>query len=120
MAVGWSLFTVVMMLSPGSQTTASDLSEAFGGHEFTDYLGHVVLTLTETVLMVNLLLRYMPLRPALLWAALPVFAVTALLEFMQRWVPDRGSSIFDAAANAVGIALGMALFVWLERKRAAL
>ena len=116
MAVGWSLFTVVMMLSPGSQTAASDLSAAAGGTEWTDYLGHVAITLTETLLLVNLLMRYMPLRSALIWSALPVLAVTAVLEFLQRWVPDRGSSVFDAAANAVGIALGLWLARWLETK----
>jgi VanZ family protein len=68
--------------------------------------------LTETVLLVNLLMRYMPLRAALLWAAVPLLIVTSMLEFLQRWVPDRGSSVFDAAANAVGIALG----VWLAQK----
>lgn len=117
MAVGWSLFTVVMMLSPGSQTAASDLSAVAGGTEWTDYLGHAALTLTETLLLVNLLMRYMPLRMALLWSALPVLAITSVLEFMQRWVPDRGSSVFDAAANAVGIALGVWLAHRLETKR---
>ena len=117
MAVGWSLFTAIMMLSPGTQTVASDLSAAAGGSEWTDYLGHVALTLTETLLLVNLLIRYFPQRAALLWSALPVLAVTALLEFMQRWVPDRGSSVFDAAANAVGIALGVWLARWLEIRR---
>ena len=117
MAVGWSIFTVVMMLSPGSQTAASDLSAAAGGTEWTDYLGHVALTLTETVLLANLLMRYMPLRPALIWSAVPVLAVTSVLEFMQRWVPDRGSSVFDAAANAVGIALGLWLAQKLEARR---
>ena len=117
MAVGWSVFTVVMMLSPGSQTAASDLSAAAGGTEFTDYLGHVTLTLIETLLVVNLLIRYLPLRAALLWAVVPVFVVTSVLEFMQRWVPDRGSSVFDAAANVVGIALGVWLARRLETKR---
>jgi VanZ family protein len=117
MAAGWSLFTVVMMLSPGSQTAASDLSAIAGGTEWTDYLGHVALTLVETVLLVNLLTRYMPLRPALLWSAVPVLAVTSVLEFVQRWVPDRGSSVFDAAANAVGIALGIWLAQRMETRR---
>lgn len=118
MAVGWSIFTIVMMLSPGSQTAASDLSAAAGGTEWTDYLGHVALTLTETVLLANLLMRYMPLRAALIWSAVPVLVVTSVLEFLQRWVPDRGSSVFDAAANAVGIALGVWLAQKLEARRA--
>lgn len=117
MAIGWSLFTIIMMLSPGTHTAASDLSAAAGGTEWTDYLGHVALTLTETLLLVNLLLRYLPLRAALWWSAVPVLAVTALLEFMQRWVPDRGSSVFDAAANAAGIAMGIWLARRLETKR---
>lgn len=112
MAVSWSLFVIVMMLSPGSQTLASDFSAAAGGNEWTDYLGHIALTMVETLLLANLLTRYLPLRPALLWTALPVFAITSLLEFLQRWVPDRGSSIFDAAANAVGIMLG----IWVTRR----
>ena len=118
MAVGWSIFTIAMMLSPGSHSAASDLSAAAGGTEWTDYLGHVALTLTETLLLVNLLMRYMPLRSALIWSALPVLAITAVLEFLQRWVPDRGSSVFDAAANAVGIVLGVWLARRLETKRA--
>jgi VanZ family protein len=118
MAVGWSLFTVVMMLSPGSDTAASDLSAVAGGTEWTDYLGHAAITLTETLLLVNLLMRYMPLRAALIWSAVPVLAVTAVLEFLQRWVPDRGSSVFDAAANAVGIAIGVWLARRLETRRA--
>lgn len=112
MAIVWSLFTVIMMLSPGSQSAASDLSAAAGGTELTDYLGHIALTLIETLLLVNLLMRYMPLSTALLWSAIPVLIVTSVLEFLQRWVPDRGASVFDAAANAVGIALG----IWLARK----
>lgn len=118
MAVGWSLFTAVMMLSPGSRSAASDLSAAFGGSEWTDYLGHIALTMIETALLANLLSRYLPLRAALLMAALPVLVVTSGLEFLQRWVPDRGSSVFDAAANTVGIALGVALFLWFEKRRA--
>lgn len=118
MAVGWSLFTVVMMLSPGSNTAASDLSAVAGGTEWTDYLGHIAITLTETLLLVNLLMRYMPLRAALIWSAVPVLVITSVLEFLQRWVPDRGSSVFDAAANAVGIALGVWLARRLETRRA--
>ena len=118
MAVGWSLFTVVMMLSPGSDTAASDLSAVAGGTEWTDYFGHGAITLTETLLLANLLMRYMPLRAALIWSAVPVLVVTSVLEFMQRWVPDRGSSVFDAAANAVGIALGIWLAQKLDARRA--
>ena len=117
MAVGWSLFTIFMMLSPGSQSTASDLSAAFGGSEWTDYLGHIALTMIETALLANLLSRYLRLGRALM-AALPVLVATSGLEFLQRWVPDRGSSVFDAVANAVGIAFGVALFLWFERRRA--
>lgn len=45
-------------------------------------------------------------------AAVLILVPAAIEEFLQRYSPNRESSIFDYAADVVGVALG----VWLSRR----
>lgn len=110
LAAFWTLLICYLMLSPGSGTVADDVSQAFGGTEFSDSLGHAALAFIETLLLCAAFRPHFTPGRRALWAATAfTLALTASLECAQRWIPDRSASPLDIAVNALGIALAVAL-----------
>ena len=113
LAALWTLLICYLMLSPGSGTVADDVSQAFGGTELSDSLGHAALAFIETLLLSAAFRPLFSGRRALWAAAAFTLALTAALELSQRWIPDRSASPLDVAVNALGVALCVA-FVYLS------
>lgn len=99
------------MLSPsGDGTTVSWVSKLFGGTETTDAVGHIII---------NAIL-------ALLWCwTISLYATTAKTtryvlvggiiwcfgaELSQFFVPERGTSLLDLAANIGGVLIGVSVY----------
>ena len=105
LAALWTLVLCFLMLSPGSGTVADDVSRAFGGTEFSDALGHTALAFVQTLLLSRALATSVSMRRALWMASALTLLLLISLEVAQIWIPDRGASLLDASANAVGVGL---------------
>ena len=105
----WLAWVVFLMLSPGEDSVAEDLSGAFGASELTDALGHVVLFGVLTVLLFHALRLHVPVERALKGAAVFVLALGSVLEPAQLLVYERGAALLDLAANWAGALVAAAL-----------
>lgn len=105
----WLAWVVFLMLSPGEDSVAEDLSGAFGASELTDALGHVGLFGVLTALLFHALRLHVPVERALKGAAVFVLALGSVLEPAQLLVYERGAALLDLAANWAGALLVAAL-----------
>mgnify|MGYP001306595942 CR=1 FL=1 len=105
LAALWTVILCFLMLSPGSGTVADDVSRAFGGTEFSDALGHTALAFVQTFLLARALATPARTRRALWIASALTLLLLFSLEIAQVWIPDRGASLLDASANAIGVGL---------------
>ena len=102
-ALGWTVLVCLLMLLPGKDSIAEDTSGFFGGTDITDAFGHVLLFAMLTVLWYAALTCWLAPAPALK-AVLAIGTVFGLLlELGQGVVPERGISLLDFAANALGV-----------------
>lgn len=112
-AISWTVLVVALMLMPGQDTAADDLSHFFGGTDITDAAGHVflfgVLVLLWLLALVTVLLRSRALRLAVAIG----LALGLVTELLQVFVPHRGVAFIDLFANALGPALVFGLQRWL-------
>ena len=122
LALGWTALVCLLMLLPGEDSVAEDTSGFFGGTDLTDAAGHVLLFGALAILWYAALTC--SLAPsAAFWRALGLAAVLGvLLETGQSLVPDRGMSLLDFSANALGVcvaalALSTPLRHWLDSAR---
>ncbi len=101
LVAGWTVLTVALMLMPASEgSVAKNLSLFAGGSEVTDAIGHVILYGVLTGLW------YWALRVHTIhaWAGALAVALTVGIgtELLQVFIPDRGASVLDLAANTIG------------------
>ncbi len=104
----WTAITLALMLSPsGDGTTVTAASDLFGGTDIVDAMGHIVI---------NAILIFLwcwtinpPIRLILIGGIIWCFVA----EFLQIFVPDRGASLLDLAANIVGVLIGIAVYRWI-------
>ena len=115
-ALGWTALACLLMLLPGKGTVAEDTSNFFGGTDSTDALGHVLLFGGLTVLWYAALGCWLAPAPALRVALVLGAAFGLLLEVGQGFVPERGISLLDFTANALGVLVGAALVIVLSRR----
>lgn len=115
-ALGWTALACLLMLLPGKGTVAEDTSNFFGGTDSTDALGHVLLFGGLTVLWYAALSCWLAPAPALRVALVLGAAFGLLLEVGQGFVPERGISLLDFTANALGVLVGAALVIVLSRR----
>jgi VanZ family protein len=109
----WTAFTVFLALAPSDDTSfVTRLSQASGGTEITDAVGHVMLFGLLTVLWYLPLARRYNHRRVLLWSIVLALTIGIVTELTQSFVPDRGTSVLDLAANSVGVALAA---IWIGR-----
>jgi len=105
----WTAITAKLMLSPsGDGTTVSWVSKLFGGTETTDAVGHVII---------NAILAFLWCWTISLYAATAKTTRLVLVggliwcfvgEMSQHFVPERGTSLLDLAANILGGLIGLA------------
>jgi VanZ family protein len=86
----------------------------------SDYTGHFVAYLSLGVLLLRAVagarwsgVTAASARTAWIWAA--VYGITD--EVHQVWVPNRVPSIADWLADAAGAASGVAIVLWIARRR---
>ncbi|GAB4418115.1 MAG: hypothetical protein Kow00106_14050 [Anaerolineae bacterium] len=108
LVLAWTTLVCLLMLLPGEDSVAEDTSGFFGGTDLTDAAGHVLLFGALTVLWYAALVCHVGPPVAFGRAALVGAALGLLLETGQSLVPERGMSLLDFSANALGV-LGAAL-----------
>ncbi len=117
-ALAWTALTVFLMLSPGEQSTAEDLSRFFGGTDLTDALGHVFLFGILTALWWWTLMEHLPL-PHALRAAVAVGLTTGIVTELARFfIPHWGVALIDLVANGIGVLLPPTILRLLAGNRA--
>lgn len=113
LAVGlWLALVVFLMLSPGEDSVAEDLSGAFGASELTDALGHVFLFGVLAALQVHALRLHLPAERALTLGTAIALAIGSVLEPAQLLVYERGAALLDLAANWTGALVVAAGLRW--------
>jgi VanZ family protein len=115
-----TVFTLIMMLKPGTSRVVDVPHKLLGGTDFTDAVGHVVL-FCGLVFVWWTLAGHFSRRRALLLAALIVFGLGTFTEFAQSIVPDRGFAWYDLASNWIGVGVGVYLTIcakyrWFARR----
>ncbi|NLE51680.1 MAG: VanZ family protein [Chloroflexi bacterium] len=108
----WLVLVVFLMLSPGEDSLAEDLSGAFGASELTDALGHVLLFGVLTALLFHALRLHVPAERALVVATAFTLGLGSVLEPAQLLVYERGAALLDLGANWTGALLS----AWLLRR----
>lgn len=101
----WSILMCLLVLTPSKGTAVTDISRFFGGSEFTDAIGHVVLIFVDTALLYNALRHYILDENALRYATGVTLIFGLCAEFAQIWVPSRGTSLIDVGAAFFGVGL---------------
>lgn len=103
-ALAWTGLILILMLTPSDKPVVEDTSATFGGTDYTDAIGHVVLFGTLALLWWAALACHKPI-PTAFYRALGLSLLLGIsLEIAQNWVPERGTSLLDLFANASGIA----------------
>ena len=105
-----TVFTLIMMLKPGTSRVIDVPHKLLGGTDFTDAIGHVVLFCVLVYVWWTLTAHFSRQR-ALLLAACIVFGLGTFTEFAQAIVPHRGFTLYDLASNWIGAGLGVSLTI---------
>ncbi len=102
--LAWIGLILVLMLTPSDRAVVDNTSDAFGGTDLTDAIGHGILYGVLAILWWAALACYGEVHKTF-WLAMALVAVLGVtLEIAQYWVPERGPSLLDFVANLVGIA----------------
>jgi hypothetical protein len=110
----WTVIAASLLLSPsGDGTTVSWISTVFGGTETTDAIGHVFINIILSVLWcwTTNLYTSVPRTTHLILFGGIVWCFGA--ELSQVFVPERGTSLLDLAANILGVSIGLLVYRWL-------
>jgi hypothetical protein len=101
----WTVVFCFFLLWPSKGTLVDGISEIFGGAETTDAVGHTGLTFMET-LVLDTVMRHYTTRTRAFFAAIACSLLLGLvLEVAQIWIPTRGFTVMDLAANWLGAGL---------------
>ncbi len=103
LAVTWTALACLLMLLPGEDSVAEDTSGFFGGTDLTDAAGHVLLFGGLTLFWYVALVCHSAPAEALRLALGLAGGLGVLLEAGQSLVPERGVSLLDFSANALGV-----------------
>ena len=115
LALIWTAIAASLMLSPsGNGTTVSWVSHLFGGTETSDAVGHVIINVILALLWSWTISLYVSVpnmtRLILIGGVTWGFAA----ELSQYFVPERGTSLLDLAANISGVLIGLMAFRLLD------
>lgn len=112
----WLALLALMLLTPGDEALFEDAHQRTRSTELTDSLGHLVLFAVLAVLLYGALAQHLPGERAL-GATLRVSIALGLgMELAQHWIPERGFTLYDLAANWLGPLL--VLWLWRRARRA--
>lgn len=102
----WTGGQVLLMLSPsGDGTPISWISRLFGGTDFSDAVGHVLIFAMLALLWQWALRTHVAPQPARHTALLIAVLLGTATELGQHFVPNRGANLWDLAANLSGAAI---------------
>lgn len=104
-AIIWTGLVCLLMLLPGEDTVAEDVSGLVGGTSLTDAAGHVIMYAVLAGTWQAAFRHYVPDVRALWWAVLFGLALGVSTELGQVVVPHRGSNILDLMANMTGVGI---------------
>ena len=99
----WLALVVFLMLSPGKDSLAEDLSGMFGASEITDALGHVFLFSVLTALLAQALSFHLPGERAITVAAGFVLQTSSVLEPRSCWCTARRIAAGQAPVDGRGV-----------------
>nr|PZN50568.1 MAG: hypothetical protein DIU68_18095 [Chloroflexota bacterium] len=105
LALGLTIAAVLFTTLPGNSGIVAGTSKALGGSDITDAIGHAVLFTALTVAWQRALTAYVGRRTAILIAVIAMLLFGAITEIAQAGIPERGASVLDLGANALGVAL---------------
>lgn len=115
MALGWTGLILLLTLLPGEKGSLVGRTSAFfGGTDLSDAVGHVVLFGVLSLLSYRAARICLSRRPALLLTLAITLGLGAVSEILQLYVPERGATLFDIAANWIGVT-GFAMWVRFVR-----
>ena len=104
----WTAIAALLMLSPsGDGTTVSWVSKLFGGTEITDAVGHVIINTILAFLWCWTLSLYASFAKTTRLILLGGIVWCFVGELSQFFVPERGTSLLDLAANVLGVLIGL-------------
>jgi hypothetical protein len=98
----WAALIGFLMLTPGEDSIAEDISVFFGGTDLSDLIGHVIVFGILALLLFALLRAYHTPRPALILSLILAVAYGTLTEMLQMLVPHRGANLMDMVGNWLG------------------
>src|SRR5690606_28958430 len=99
-ATGWTVLVVVLMLMPGQDSAADDLSSFFGGTDIPDAIGDVVPYGVLILPGLQALAAARPRARSLRWAVALGLAAGLVGDLLHVFIPRRGVSLLDQSANA--------------------
>jgi VanZ family protein len=108
----WTVLAASLLLSPsGNGTTVSWLSKLFCATETTDAIGHVFNNTILSVLWCWTTNPYTSSTPRTTYLILFGGIVWCFgAELSQVFVPGRGTSLLDLAANILGVSVGLLVY----------
>jgi hypothetical protein len=110
MALAWTVLILMLTLLPGEKGSIVGRTSAFfGGTDLSDAMGHVVLFGVLSLLSYRAARIGLSPRAALLLTLAVALALGAVSELLQIYVPERGATLIDIAANWLGV-MGFALW----------
>lgn len=107
-ALIWTGLILLLMLTPSDQPVVEDTSATFGGTDFTDAVGHVVLFGALALFWWAALTYSREYSTAHNLGLGLALLLGIALEIAQHWIPERGTSLLDLGANIGGV-FGLAL-----------
>lgn len=111
----WTAFLIFLMVSPGEESTADDISGFFGGTELTDAAGHIILFMVLTLLWQRALVSHTTYRRSLVAALAIGLGLGLATEIAQLFIPDRGGGLADILADWLGAGAAAALVDYRRR-----
>ena len=104
----WTALTAKLMLSPsGDGTTVSWVSKLSGGTEITDAIGHVIINAILAFLWCWTISLYASTAKTTRLILIGGIVWCFVGELSQVFVPGRGTSLLDLAANILGVLIGL-------------
>jgi hypothetical protein len=111
LTLAWTALTAALMLMPGNEGgTVAETSALFGGTEITDAIGHVIINAILALLWYWTISLYA--SPAKTTRLILIGGIVwcFVAELSQFFVPERGTSLLDLAANVLGVLIGLVAY----------
>jgi VanZ family protein len=111
LTITWTILTLYLTLSPsGDGTTVTWVSRLFGGTETTDAIGHVIINAILAFLWCWTISLYSTRQKTAQLILIGGIVWCFVAELSQFFVPSRGASLLDLAANMLGVLIGLAIY----------